>query len=471
MVFQDTIYLHKDMIAETSLNPLDISERDNSDYYDFIFENIEKSETRFLNNNPVSVSSFYDNIKTKDSELLRKPPDIDPFYTGAFKKANTGSLMEPASFNYLLALSASRESAGSLRDSPHFNVFYTGDSYLKDSQLTKNQDSLAHTVSGTPEGPEVIPSADRVIRDPGISNAEMSYQAGITKRDLYGIIKEDPGDEDLISVLRVNGISINETDIHGNSPLHLAILMEDKKTALDLINQGADLNIKNDSGLAPLHLAVLRNDNELVANLLNKGADVNLKGNSGYTPLIIASQMNYTGVAKELLSYGAKKAARTNQGLTPRTIAKIQNNNDIVSLLRKVNNDTIHTKSVESNESMMWNRSGYNKYPEIDFNLPFDNKLAKKRQGNKIIQAVSIPALAVSVACLSYFKSEANHYYKLSKIAGTEDMARVYYNKTNKLDRYFYITAEVSLVSAYALIHSTIRKRNISGKMFKPHGR
>ncbi len=272
--------------------------------------------------------------------------------------------------------------------------------------------------------------------------------------------------ENLISLLKKRGFSINETDNSGNSPLHLAILTGENKYAFSLINQGADLNIKNNLELSPLHLAVLLNDLEIVNELLKKGASVDLKGNTGYTPLHIASEMDNIDIAKDLLLNGAKNGIKTDQGLSPKAIAKIQGNNEMVKLILKKDSYTVSSPKSISIKNII-NVSSDKQNPIIDFDLPFDNQLARKRQFNKVLQIISVPVLALSAAYTTYLKIQANHYYSLSKIAETEEIAKRYYDKTVRFDTFSYISGGVSLVSAYGVIHSTIRKGSISKKMYK----
>jgi len=273
--------------------------------------------------------------------------------------------------------------------------------------------------------------------------------------------------ERMVSMLKKKGFSINEADNYGNSPLHYAILTGEFRYANSLMNQGADLNLKNQLELSPLHLAALLNDKEIVNSLVNKGAEINMKGNTGYTPLHIASEMNYIEIAKNLLENGAKKGIKTDQKLSPKAIAKIQNNHDMVKLIRGKSSYSINmSKSISANTVTHLN-SYKNQDLRIDFNLQYDKKLVKKRQFNKVIQIISVPAFALSSAGITYMKSKADHYYSLSKIAETEDMAKVFYDKSTKYYAYTYISVGISLVSAYGFIHSTLRKKGISNKMYK----
>ena len=247
------------------------------------------------------------------------------------------------------------------------------------------------------------------------------------------------------------------------SPLHYAILSGKISYAKYLINQGANLNLKNNLDLSPLHLAVLMNNKDVVKALLNKGTDVNILGNSGYTPLHIASEMNHLEIARDLLNNGAKDKIKTDQKLTSKTIAKIQKKLDMRKLI--VSNGS-YTYS-PSGSDIISGQISMTAYPKIDFTLPYDKELIKKRQTARILQAISIPVFVISAAGSIYLRHEANRYYSSYKDAETEETAKFYYDKTSQYDTYTYIAGGISLVSIYGFIHSAIWKRNISNRMIK----
>ena len=248
----------------------------------------------------------------------------------------------------------------------------------------------------------------------------------------------------------------NITDNYGNTPLHQAVLMGDEKTASILIDRGADPNILNKAGFSSLHLAVMRNDNELVKLLLKKGAFVNLRGNSGYTPLLVASELNNLAAAKTLLLNEAKIGAKTNQGLSSKTIARIQGNKEMLRMISRRGTDTI----IPGRQASIMN-------VKINFSLPYDNILSRKRRSSRTMKFIAAPVSVIGAASFAYLRSEADHYYSVSGIAETERIARNYYDKATRLDKLSYVSGGISLISAYAYIHSAIKKSIVSHKMRK----
>jgi len=284
--------------------------------------------------------------------------------------------------------------------------------------------------------------------------------------NIFHLMNDSISNDEVIAILKNKGISINQTDNNGNSPLHNAIFSGENEYAVSLINQGADLNLKNKLELSPLHLAAFLNDRQMANQLMLKGAEIDNRGNSGYTPLHIASELNHVRLAKDLLYMGANARARTNQKLTPKAIARIQNNYEMAKLISKKGAFTLELPL--SNSSGTGNLRNYAEpNPKYDFSLPYDKGLLKRRQLNKIASIVSIPVFVICTVGTVYFRSEANNFFSSYKNAENIEIAKHFYNKTMQYDAFTYISGGVSLVSAFEIVHSAIRKKSISNKMRK----
>merc|ERR1712112_218352 len=102
------------------------------------------------------------------------------------------------------------------------------------------------------------------------------------------------GYTDVVEALLINGSGMEEallaTDSHGNNALHLAIDGNHVEVTQILLEEGVDVNQKNEDGICPIHLAVEEGKDEVLRLLLNRiDLDPNSKDNDGHTAIQIAS--------------------------------------------------------------------------------------------------------------------------------------------------------------------------------------
>lgn len=207
------------------------------------------------------------------------------------------------------------------------------------------------------------------------------------------------GKIDLIGKLLKSGADPNQSDIHGNSPLMICILAEngpeivkllldaganpnfqrkdgktvmhlaymlknseiidillksgakdldptqkliavvqgngDTKRIQELINAGADVNVKDSRNTPLLHSAVENENFETVKLLIEASIDINSKDNMNLTALIYALISKQTDIAKYLIEYGADVNIKDDEGKTPLHYAIIEDDIDIINLILK----------------------------------------------------------------------------------------------------------------------------------------
>lgn len=132
----------------------------------------------------------------------------------------------------------------------------------------------------------------------------------------------------------------------GNDPpLIDALMRNDLAKAKGLIEQGADVNTRDQNGWTPLMYAAsyARPAPEMLQALLAKGADVNARDNSGDTTLIISIVRHNTGlmdIVRVLLEKGADVNAGNKQGRTALMVAAAGHKGEAVRALLAKGADT-----------------------------------------------------------------------------------------------------------------------------------
>ncbi|CAB1328690.1 unnamed protein product, partial [Coregonus sp. 'balchen'] len=83
---------------------------------------------------------------------------------------------------------------------------------------------------------------------------------------------------------------------NGETPLHLAAIKGDVETVKELLDQGADPNLKDKAGWTPLGV---------VEPLVRRGVLLNTPGNENDSPLHDAVRVRHIGIVKLLMQHGA----------------------------------------------------------------------------------------------------------------------------------------------------------------------
>ena len=135
----------------------------------------------------------------------------------------------------------------------------------------------------------------------------------------------------IIKLLIDNGANINIKDSKSQTPLHHAVSQGSLEIVKLLIKSGADISSKTINGQTPLHFAVSQGSLEIVKLLIESGANISLTNNYGQTPLhIAAKKKDSLAMIKLLIKSGAEISPEDNYGHTPEDYAKLNQDQELI---------------------------------------------------------------------------------------------------------------------------------------------
>lgn len=121
----------------------------------------------------------------------------------------------------------------------------------------------------------------------------------ITKQQVYDAIND---------VIRIYANQENSEDFEMISPLHIEVLMDDRKAVEELIKKGKNPNYRDFySKKFPLEIAICLDNYTMACTLIENGADVNKYryGDDSYNPLLLAARHKKCDLIKLLILNGA----------------------------------------------------------------------------------------------------------------------------------------------------------------------
>ncbi len=128
----------------------------------------------------------------------------------------------------------------------------------------------------------------------------------------------------------------------------------DRKTALERIRAGADVNEAQPDGTRPVHWAVYHVDYELLDALIAKKAQVDVANEFGSTPLGEAAKLADARMVKSLLDAGAKAETPNQDGETALMVAIKTGELPVVELLLKAGANVNAKETFHNQTALMW---------------------------------------------------------------------------------------------------------------------
>jgi ankyrin repeat protein len=140
----------------------------------------------------------------------------------------------------------------------------------------------------------------------------------------------------------------------GGSALADRIQSGDRRVALEMIADGADVNRAQPDGTTPLHWAAYRVDQELAQRLLKKGAKANVVNRYGASPLAEAARVANVPLVGMLLEAGADANAGNEDGQTALMLTARTGNVAVAELLVKHGADVNRRERFKDQTAVMW---------------------------------------------------------------------------------------------------------------------
>ncbi|MBN2652556.1 MAG: ankyrin repeat domain-containing protein [Spirochaetales bacterium] len=173
-----------------------------------------------------------------------------------------------------------------------------------------------------------------------ISLIVVLFNISCVSSDIHKMVRE--GDREKLQKLYFKqGVSVDERDEEGKTPLYLAIELGFDDIAKFLIDIGADPNIPNNEGQTPLFIASEKNNLQIVELLLKAGADIDSKDSYGRTAMYYAVYTENFRMMEILKENGADIFIRDDQGNSPASIAIEKGRLFVPYLIDKDNVNTI----------------------------------------------------------------------------------------------------------------------------------
>jgi len=168
----------------------------------------------------------------------------------------------------------------------------------------------------------------------------------VEEKDTPLIVASKTGNKEIVSLLLDHGSDVNAEGQNGWTALHHGAFNGLPPVVTLLIDSGANVNQAAKSGLTPLIGASYKGHYDVVNILLDHNATVNAKDHYGWTPLYIASRREFSDIVKILVGRGAFSNIKSVDGKTAIDYAFENNNEEIISILKKAQRKEKTNKNV-----------------------------------------------------------------------------------------------------------------------------
>ena len=157
-----------------------------------------------------------------------------------------------------------------------------------------------------------------------------------------------------IKSLLNQGANVNVREKDGQTPLHYAAYLNNINIAKLLIDSGADVNVQDKDGWAPLRWATHNGHPEIAKLLIEYEADVNARDNFATSSLHYAVKKGYYDIAKLLIENGADPFIKDTFGETPLDYCKNEEMHKLLENYMNIYKQRNKTPSIENNDLLYY---------------------------------------------------------------------------------------------------------------------
>jgi ankyrin repeat protein len=168
-------------------------------------------------------------------------------------------------------------------------------------------------------------------KKPDVAEFLLKYVSDISLFEASAIGKFDA----VAHLIYTHPDAINEYADDGFTPLGLACYFGQLEVARYLILKGADVNLPSNNGfhVFPIHSAAAGDYTDITRILIDNGAQVNVRQQAGATPLHSAAQNGNLELLIMLLENGAETNIRMEGGKMPADLARDKGFEEIAEIL------------------------------------------------------------------------------------------------------------------------------------------
>jgi ankyrin repeat protein len=174
------------------------------------------------------------------------------------------------------------------------------------------------------------PAAQRALRSADVNEQMLLLPQRESPELLTAVTANDV--QAVKALLALPGISVNATDVWGNTPLQLAAGDGNLEMVRMLLKAGADANGRG-GAMSPLSVAALHGQTQVVQLLLRYHANVDQTDPTGRTPLWEALEHEQLDCAVQLLTHGANYRLLDAVGRNVLTLAVEKGNLHMLQML------------------------------------------------------------------------------------------------------------------------------------------